>query len=155
MRLPAHRALRRRDGVACRVRRQPDAGRPPRATPQPDRFLFERANDSMKRERGSNARTYFQQIVDNYPQSPLRPDAKLGMGDTYLGEGGDANRRARRQRVPGVPPFYPTSMRADYAQYKLAMSHFRQMRRPSATRPKRARRSRSSTSSSSATRTAR
>ena len=33
-----------------------------------------------------NARTYFQQIVDGYPQSPFRPDAKLGLGDSYLGE---------------------------------------------------------------------
>jgi len=33
-----------------------------------------------------NARTYFMQIVDGYPQSPFRPDAKLGMGDSYLGE---------------------------------------------------------------------
>ena len=33
-----------------------------------------------------NARKYFRQVVDNYPQSPLRPDAKLGVGDSYLGE---------------------------------------------------------------------
>ncbi|KKU47778.1 MAG: Adenylyl cyclase class-3/4/guanylyl cyclase, partial [Candidatus Woesebacteria bacterium GW2011_GWF2_46_8] len=32
------------------------------------------------------AREYFQQIVENYPQSTYRPDAKLGLGDTYIGE---------------------------------------------------------------------
>ena len=49
----------------------------------PDQFLFQRANDAVMRQRWLDARKDFQQIVDNYPQSALRPDSKLGVGDTY------------------------------------------------------------------------
>ena len=77
-----------------------------------------------------NARTYFQQLVDGYPQSPFRPDAKLGVGDTYLGEGGTESLVLAANEFREFLTFYPTNPRADYAQYKLAMSHFKQMRAP-------------------------
>src|SRR5687768_852227 len=64
---------------------------PPAGTPQPDRFLFERGNAALQEREWINARTYFQQLVDGYPQSPFRPDAKLGVGDAYLGQGGAEN----------------------------------------------------------------
>jgi len=101
---------------------------PPPGAAQPDRFLFDRGNESLKEEEWVNARTYFQQVVDNYPQSPVRPDAKLGMGDAYLGEGNTESLVLAANEFREFLTFYPTSPRADYAQYKLAMSHFRQMR---------------------------
>jgi outer membrane protein assembly factor BamD len=101
---------------------------PPAGAAQPDRFLFDRGNDALKDEEWMNARTYFQQIVDNYPQSPVRPDAKLGVGDAYLGEGGAESLVLAANEFREFLTFYPTNPRADYAQYKLAMSHFRQMR---------------------------
>lgn len=103
---------------------------PPPGSAQPDRFLFDRGNEALKEEQWLNARTYFQQIVDNYPQSPLRPDAKLGMGDSYLGEGSAESAVLAANEFREFLQFYPTNMRADYAQYKLAMSHFGQMRAP-------------------------
>ena len=77
----------------------------PAGNSAPDQFLFQRATDAMMRQRWLDARKYFQQIVDNYPQSPLRPDAKLGVGDTYLNEGGDANivlARYDGKKIPSV-----------------------------------------------------
>ena len=64
---------------------RPDA-RPGRGAPEnrtPDRF------NMPTREAGGDwldAREFFRQVVDNYPGSPLRADAKLGVGDSYLGE---------------------------------------------------------------------
>src|SRR5512134_3776067 len=58
----------------------------PAGTAQPDKFLLDRGNAELKEQNWLRAREYFRQIVDTYPQSPLRPDAKLGVGDTYLGE---------------------------------------------------------------------
>jgi len=101
---------------------------PPPGAAQPDRFLFDRGNEALKEEEWVNARTYFQQIVDNYPQSPVRPDAKLGMGDGYLGQGNTESLVLAANEFREFLTFYPTNPRADYAQYKLAMSHFRQMR---------------------------
>jgi outer membrane protein assembly factor BamD len=113
--------------AACGGKKAPDT---PPATVPPDQFLFERANDSVRRERWADARRYFQQIVDNYPQSTLRPDAKLGVGDTYLNEGGDANLVLAENEFKEFITFYPTNARVDYAQYKLAMTHYRRMRKP-------------------------
>jgi len=113
--------------VACGGNRAPET--PPGTVP-PDQFLMQRANDAMKRERWADARRYFQQIVDNYPQSPLRPDAKLGVGDSYLNEGGEANLVLAENEFKEFITFYPTSTRVDYSQYKLAMTHYKRMRRP-------------------------
>ena len=110
---------------ACSARQ---AAPPPGS--EPDRFLFDRGNEALKEEKWMNARTYFQQVVDNYPQSAVRPDAKLGMGDAYLGEGGTESLVLAANEFREFLSFYPTHPRADYAQYKLAMSHFEQMRAP-------------------------
>jgi outer membrane protein assembly factor BamD len=102
----------------------------PAGNTAPDQFLFQRATDSVMRQRWLDARKYFQQIVDNYPQSALRPDAKLGVGDTYLSEGGDANLVLAENEFKEFITFYPTNARVDYAQYKLAMTHYRRMKAP-------------------------
>jgi outer membrane protein assembly factor BamD len=103
---------------------------PPAGTAQPDRYLFERGTEALQNRDWLDARTYFQQIVDGYPQSPFRPDAKLGVGDSYLGEDTSASVVLAANEFREFLQFYPTSARADYAQYKLAMSHFEQMRAP-------------------------
>ncbi|MBI4887890.1 MAG: outer membrane protein assembly factor BamD [Acidobacteria bacterium] len=101
---------------------------PPPGSAQPDRFLFERGTEALKEREWMNARTYFQQIVDGYPQSPFRPDAKLGLGDAYLGENSAESLVSAANEFREFLQFYPTSQRADYAQYKIAMTHFVQMR---------------------------
>ncbi|MBI4263087.1 MAG: outer membrane protein assembly factor BamD [Acidobacteria bacterium] len=101
---------------------------PPPGSANPDRFLFDRGNEALMQRQWNNARTYFQQVVDNYPQSPLRPDAKLGVGDAYLGEGNTESLVLAANEFREFLAFYPTNPRADYAQYKLAMTHFSQMR---------------------------
>jgi outer membrane protein assembly factor BamD len=113
--------------TACGGNKAPET---PTGNTPPDQFLIQRANDAVKRQRWLDARKYFQQIVDNYPQSTLRPDAKLGVGDTYLSEGGDANLVLAENEFREFITFYPTNARVDYAQYKLAMTHFRRMKKP-------------------------
>jgi outer membrane protein assembly factor BamD len=102
----------------------------PANVPDPDRFLFERAKAELADRKWLNAREYFRQVVDNYPQSPYRPDAKLGIGDAYLGERGAESLVLAANEYREFLTFYPQHPRADYAQYKLAMSHFEQMRAP-------------------------
>src|SRR6267142_2740868 len=102
----------------------------PAGTAQPDRFLFDRGNAELEDRSWLRAREYFRQIVDNYPQSPLRPEAKLGVGDTFLGESSAESLVLAANEFREFITFYPTNARADYAQYKLAMSHFTRMRAP-------------------------
>ena len=102
----------------------------PPGTSQPDKFLFDRGTAALKDKKWLTAREFFKQVVETYTQSPYRPDAKLGLADTYLGE------NTAEALVLGINEyveflsFYPTNGRAAYAQYKLGMAHFKQMRAP-------------------------
>jgi outer membrane protein assembly factor BamD len=104
--------------------------RPPTGTPDPDRFLFERGTEELNDKDWFTSREYFRQLVDSYPQSQYRGDAKLGIGDTYIGEGTAESYVLAVNEFREFLSFYPTHKRADYAQYKLAMCHFYQMRDP-------------------------
>jgi outer membrane protein assembly factor BamD len=101
--------------------------RPPTGTPDPDKFLFERGTEALEKRRWLVAREYFRELIDTYPQSPLRADAKLGVGDTYLGEGSAESYVLALNEFREFLAFYPTNPRTDYAQFKLGMTHFRQM----------------------------
>lgn len=92
-----------------------------------DKFLFEKATELAGRKKWIQSREYFRQIVDNYPQSSHRPDAKLGVGDTYLGEGSTEALVLGQNEFKEFLTFFPTHQRADYAQYQLGMSHHKQM----------------------------
>ena len=102
----------------------------PPGTLEPDKLLFERGKAALDSKKWLTAREYFRQIFDGYPQSPVRPDAKLGLGDTYLGEGGAQGSVLAVNEFREFLTFYPTHPRADYAQYRLAMAHFKQMAKP-------------------------
>ncbi len=102
----------------------------PPGTTQPDRFLFDRGTKQLENKKWLTAREFFKQVTETYTQSPLRPDAKLGIGDTYLGEGSPEALVLAIAEFQEFLSFYPTHPRADYAQYKLGMAHFRQMRSP-------------------------
>ncbi len=99
----------------------------PDGTSLPDKFLFDKGNEALDDKKWVVAREFFRKVVDTYTQSPYRPDAKLGIGDAYLGEG--TLERALNEFAEFLS-FFPTNPRADYAQYKLGMVHFRQMRAP-------------------------
>jgi len=111
--------------LACAA--NPGRGAPP-GTPQPDKFLFDRGTAALDEKKWLTAREFFKQISETYTQSPFGPDAKLGVGDTYLGEGTNEALVLAINEFQEFLTFYPTNSRADYAQYKLAMAHFKQMR---------------------------
>jgi outer membrane protein assembly factor BamD len=92
-----------------------------------DKFLFERGNELIAKKKWFQSRENYRQLVDNYPQSTYRPDAKLGLGDTYLGEDSAESLVLAQNEYREFLTFYPTHPRADYAQFKLGMCHFGQM----------------------------
>jgi len=106
------------------------AKKPPTGTPEPDKFLYERGTEELNKRHWVVSREYFRQLVDSYPQSPYRADAKLGVGDTYLGEGTAEADVLAINEFREFLSFYPTHKRADYAQLKLGLAHFYQMRAP-------------------------
>ena len=102
----------------------------PAGTAQADQFLFERGEAEFKEKHWVQAREYYRQIVDNYPQSPFRPDAKLAVGDTYIGEDTAESLVLAANEFREFLTFYPTHPRADYAQYRLAYAYSKQMLAP-------------------------
>jgi outer membrane protein assembly factor BamD len=104
--------------------------KPPAGSLEPDKFLFERGTENLNKKRWLVAREYFRQLIDSYPQSQFRADAKLGLGDTYLGEHSGESYVLAINEFREFLSFYPTHDRSHYAQFKLAMAHFYQMRAP-------------------------
>jgi len=100
----------------------------PPGTTEPDKFLFDRGMAALNDKKWLTAREFLKQVVETYTQSPYRPDAKLGIGDSYLGEGTAEALVLAINEFREFLSFYPTNHRADYAQLKLATAHFRQMR---------------------------
>ena len=70
---------RRRAAAAARCRRT--------GSVDADKFLFDRGMGLLKDKKWLTSREYFRRLIDTYPTSAYRYDAKLGIGDSYLGEG--------------------------------------------------------------------
>jgi outer membrane protein assembly factor BamD len=116
--------------LACAAGCASGPKRPPSGTLEPDKFLWERGTEELNERHWLTAREYFRQLMDSYPQSTYRADAKLGLADTFLGEGSLEAKVLAINEYREFLSFYPTHARADYAQYKLGMSHFYQMHGP-------------------------
>jgi outer membrane protein assembly factor BamD len=95
-----------------------------------DKFLFDSGTEQLGKKNWLTAREYFRRLVDSYPQSAYRADAKLGIGDTYIGENRVDSLILAVNEFREFLQFYPLNTRADYAQYRLAYAQSKQMLRP-------------------------
>ena len=102
----------------------------PAGTLNPDRYLFDQAQAAVADEDWLEAQQRFQQLVDGFPQSPLREDARMGLANAFLSQGSAESRVLAAAEFEDFLRFYPTSPSADQAQYGLAMTHYEQMRAP-------------------------
>ena len=102
----------------------------PVGTADADKFLFDRGQEELKERNWLRSREYFRQIVDNYPQSTYRPDAKLALGDTFLGEATTESLLLGINEFREFLTYFPTNPRADYAQFRLAYCYSKQMLAP-------------------------
>jgi len=96
-----------------------------------DRLLFERGTAALEDEDWLRAREYFAQVRDHYPQSGFRADSRLGVGDSFIGQGSRVAFVSAAAEFEDFLSVYPTNARADYAHYKLGLVAFLQMRDPS------------------------
>ena len=95
-----------------------------------DRYLFERGKSALDRHRWLEAREYFKKLIDTYPSSDFRQDARLGIGDAYLGEKRADTDVLASAEFKEFLRYYPLSDKADYAQYRLAVCESRQSLKP-------------------------
>jgi outer membrane protein assembly factor BamD len=95
-----------------------------------DKYLFDRGTDSLQRKRWFEGREYFRKLVDTYPTSNYRQEAKLGIGDSYMGESRTDSYILAANEFREFLSYYPLNPRADYAQYRLALAQSRQVLGP-------------------------
>src|SRR5262245_5850888 len=87
--------------------------KPPVGTLEPDKFLWERGTEELNKKHWLTSREYFRQLMDSYPQSVYRADAKLGLADSYLGEGSAESNVLAVNEYREFMSFYPTNPRTN------------------------------------------
>jgi len=112
-------------GAAACFSRAPKLPAP--GSSEADKFLFDRGTEEMGKRHWLASREYFKKLVDSYPQSRYRQDAKLGIGDTYLGENSIESRILAANEFKEFLTLFPLNPKADYAHYKMIVADSRQM----------------------------
>jgi len=112
-------------GGCSKLHRKPKE--PPQGAADADKFLYTRGTELLAKKNWLTAREYFKRIVDSYPQSIFRQDAKLGIGDSYLGENHTDTLILAVNEYREFLQFFPLNPRAAYAQYKLTLAQSKQM----------------------------
>lgn len=97
---------------------------------QPDKTLYDRAMDSMKKGRYQEARTLLETLINAYPESEYIARAKLAVGDSWYAEGGTASWKQAELEYKDFQTFFPNMPESAEAQLKVATVHYRQMEKP-------------------------
>jgi outer membrane protein assembly factor BamD len=87
--------------------------------------LYSKGEDELSRGNYEDARTNFRRIVERHPDSSLAPRARFLIGEAYYREG-EFDKAIKE--FESFMAFYPRQVIADLVQYRLAMSHYDQMK---------------------------
>ena len=103
----------------------------PTGTAEPDKFLFDRGTEALNAKKWLTAREFFQHASSTTTRRARTGPTRSSASATPTSAKAPRNRwcwrsTSTRNSCRSTPP----APRADYAQYKLAMCHFPQMRRP-------------------------
>jgi outer membrane protein assembly factor BamD len=99
-------------------------------TAEPDKVLYNRAIEDIKRGRQEVGRLGLQTLINTYPDSEYLAKAKLGIADSYYKESGTANMAQAIQGYKDFIVFFPFLQEAAYAQLQVANAHYQQMAKP-------------------------
>jgi outer membrane protein assembly factor BamD len=94
---------------------------------QPDKTLYDRAMESMKKGRYTEARSLLDTLINTYPDSEYIARAKLAKGDSWYSEGGSAAWKQAEIEYKDFQTFFPNMPESAEAQLKVATIHYRQM----------------------------
>jgi outer membrane protein assembly factor BamD len=99
-------------------------------TAEPDKVLYNRAIEDIRRGRQEVGRLGLQTLINTYPDSEFLAKAKLGIADSYYKEAGTANMAQAIQGYKDFIVFFPFLPEAGYAQLQVANAHYQQMAKP-------------------------
>jgi len=95
-----------------------------------DKYLFDKGTENLEKKKWVTAREYFRRLFDTYPRSQYRQQAKLGIGDSYIGESRIESYILGANEFREFLQFFPADSRTDYAQYRLSLALMKQMLSP-------------------------
>lgn len=97
---------------------------------QPDKVLFDRAMDALKKGKYDTTRITLQTLINTYPDSEYIARAKLAIGDSWYEEGSAASMQQAEAEYKDFETFFPNLPEAAEAQMKVANIHYREMEKP-------------------------
>lgn len=106
--------------------KQPQAG----SSAEPDRLLYERALQDIRKGRQGIGRLTLQTLINTYPDSEYLAKAKLAIADSYYKEAGTTGLKQSIAEYKDFITFFPFLDEAAYAQMQVGLAHFRMMEKP-------------------------
>jgi outer membrane protein assembly factor BamD len=100
------------------------------ASVQPDKELYDKAMEAMKKNRFDVARLDLQTLLTTYPESEYQMKAKLAVGDSWYHEGGTAALTQAEAEYKDFITFFPNVPEAAEAQMRVADIYYQQMEKP-------------------------
>lgn len=97
---------------------------------QPDKVLYDKAMEAMKKNRFDVARLDLQTLLTTYPESEYQMQAKLAVGDSWFREGGSAALGQAEAEYKDFITFFPNQPEAAKAQMRVADIYYMQMEKP-------------------------
>jgi len=97
---------------------------------QPDKLLFDKAMNALKKGKYDVARLDLQTLLNTYSDSEYAMRAKLAVGDTWMKEGGTAALAQAESEYKDFITFFPNAPEAAEAQMKVGDIYFQQMEKP-------------------------
>jgi outer membrane protein assembly factor BamD len=97
------------------------------ASAEPDKVLYDRAMNDLKRSRFTEGRLSLQTLINTYPDSEYLAKAKLAQADSYYKEGGTSNVTQAIAEYKDFITFFPFLDEASYAQMQVGMAHYKMM----------------------------
>ena len=96
-------------------------------TAEPDKLLYDKAMEDIKRGRHEVGRLGLQTLINTYPDSEYLAKAKLAIADSYFKEGGTSNITQAIAAYKDFDVFFPFLPEAAYAQMQVAMANYNEM----------------------------
>jgi len=94
---------------------------------EPDKVLYERAMQDIKKTKYIDARLALQTLINTYPDSEYLAKAKLATADSFFKEGGTSNLTQSIEEYKNFIVFFPFLDEAAYAQMQIGMAHYKMM----------------------------
>ena len=99
----------------------------PNSSAQPDKILYDRAQEDIKHARYTEGRLSLQTLINTYPDSEYLAKAKLAVADSYFKENGTSNLTQAVAEYKDFITFFPFLEEAAYAQMQVGMAHYKMM----------------------------